>query len=170
MDEEILDIVDSNEKIIGKIARKDSQRVTTEKLGFIRVADLFLFNSEGKIWVPIRTADKVLAPNGYDFSAGGHVKSGDDYMQTLIHEVKEEINMDITDKDVELISNVTYEYGYKQNLYLMRTDITPNFNPTDFTSAQWLTPSELIRSIDNGHAAKINLKSSVMLLQQHLRR
>jgi len=78
MNEEILDIVDINEKIIGQIARKDSQRVVAEKLGFIRVADLFLLNSAGEIWIPTRTADKVIAPNGYDFSVGGHVESGTD--------------------------------------------------------------------------------------------
>lgn len=169
MKEEILDIVDPNESVIGKIARKDSHRVAIEKLGYIRVADLFPVNSEGKIWVPIRTADKVIAPNGYDFSVGGHVESGDSYMQTLIREVKEEINVDIDEKDVEFISNVTYEEnGYKQNLYLLRTDVTPEFNPDDFTSAEWLTPSELIKSIDNGHKTKSNLKSSIVLLQKHL--
>lgn len=169
MEEEILDIVDIHENVIGKIARKDSGRVASEKLGYIRVTDLFLVNRAGKIWVPIRTADKVIAPSGYDFSVGGHVESGDDYMQTLIREVKEEINMDINEKDVEFISNITYEdRSYKQNLYLLRTDVTPTFNLNDFTSAEWLTPAELIRSIDDGHKTKANLKSSVQLLQQYL--
>lgn len=108
MKEEILDIVDNDENVIGQITRKDSQRVATEKLGFIRVADLFLLNGEGKIWIPIRTADKFIAPSGYDFSVGGHVESGDNYIQTLIREAKEEINIDIDEKDVELISNTTY--------------------------------------------------------------
>jgi len=170
MKEEILDIVDVNENVIGQIARKHSHRVAIEKLGYIRVADLFLVNSEGKIWTPIRTADKVIAPNGYDFSVGGHVESGDDYIQTLIREVKEEINSDISEKDVEFISNVTYEEnGYKQNLYLLRTDTTPAFNPSDFTSAEWLMPSELIENIDKGHKTKSNLRSSVILLQKYLR-
>lgn len=169
MKEEILDIVDIDENVIGQITRKDSHRVATEKLGYIRVADLFLVNSEGQIWTPIRTADKVIAPNGYDFSVGGHVESGDDYIQTLIREAKEEVNIDIDEKDVEFISNVTYEDdGYKQNLYLLKTDITPTFNPKDFTSAEWLTPLELIENIDNGHKTKSNLRSSVILLQKHL--
>lgn len=169
MKEEILDIVDIDENVIGQIARKDSHRVAAEKLGYIRVADLFLVNSEGQIWTPTRTADKVIAPNGYDFSVGGHVESGDDYMQTLIREAKEEVNIDIDEKDVEFISNITYEEnGYKQNLYLLKTDITPTFNPNDFTSADWLTPLELIENIDNGHKTKSNLRSSVILLQKHL--
>jgi len=169
MKEEILDIVDVDENVIGQIARKDSHKVASEKLGYIRVADLFLVNSVGKIWVPTRTADKVIAPNGYDFSVGGHVESGDDYIQTLVREAKEEINIVIDEKDVEFISNVTYEDNcYKQNLYLLRTNTTPTFNPSDFTNADWLTPSELIESIDSGHKAKSNLKSSVMLLQKYL--
>jgi isopentenyl-diphosphate delta-isomerase len=169
MKEEILDIVDIDENVIGQIARNDSYRVATEKLGYIRVADLFLINSSGKIWVPIRTADKVIAPNGYDFSVGGHVESGDNYIQTLIREAKEEINLDIDKKDIEFISNVTYEEnGYKQNIYLFKTDATPEFNPNDFISAEWLTPAELIKSIDNGHKTKSNLRSSVMLLVEYL--
>jgi isopentenyldiphosphate isomerase len=169
MKDEILDIVDINENVVGKIARKDSHRVAIEKLGYIRVADLFLLNSLGKIWVPIRTADKVIAPCGYDFSVGGHVESGDNYMQTLIREVKEEINMDIDEKDIEFISNITYDdRACKQNLYLLRTDTTPKFNLNDFVSAEWLTPARLIQSIDSGHKTKSNLKSSVMLLQEYL--
>ena len=171
MNEEILDIVDANEKVIGKIARKDTQRVITDKLGYIRVADLFLLNSEGRIWVPIRTADKTIAPNGYDFSVGGHVESGDDYIQTLIRETKEEINLDITEKDIEFITKSTNEERhFIQSIYLLRTDVTPKFNPNDFTSAEWLKPSELIKSIDSGHLAKSNLRSSVLVLQGYLNR
>ena len=171
MNEEILDIVDINEKIIGQIARKDSQRVVAEKLGFIRVADLFLLNSAGEIWIPTRTADKVIAPNGYDFSVGGHVESGTDYIRTLIREAKEEINIDINENDVEFIANTTYkDKAYKQNLYLLRADITPVFNPDDFTTAQWFMPLKLIEEIDNGHPAKSNLKPCVMLLQEYLSR
>lgn len=169
MKEEILDIVDRDENVIGQIARKDSQRVADEKLGYIRFADMFLVNTKGQIWTPIRTADKVIAPNGYDFSVGGHVEAGSDYVQTLIREAEEEINLHITEKDVEYIANVTYEAeGYKQSLYLFRTDITPTFNPSDFISAAWLNPSELIANIDNGHKAKGNLKSSVLLLRRYL--
>lgn len=170
MKEEILDIVDNNENVIGQITRKDSHRVATEKLGYIRVSDLFLVNSEGKIWIPTRTTDKVIAPNGYDFSVGGHVESGDSYVQTLIREAKEEVNLDIIEKDLEFISSTTYkDKGYKQNLYLLRTDDTPTYNPNDFTTARWFTPSKLVEDIDNGHAAKSNLKECIILLQEHLR-
>ena len=86
MEHEILDVVDGFDNIIGTIDREDYDQLLAQPDRFIRAADLLIMNEEGKLWVPIRTADKRIAPNGYDYGAGGHVESGEDYLSTIIRE------------------------------------------------------------------------------------
>ncbi len=169
MDDEILDLVDRNDVVIGTINRMDYQRILNEDLGYIRAVDLFIVNSKGQVYVPTRTADKTIAPNGYDFSVGGHVGSGENYIGTLVREADEELNMVVDPKEVTLIDKtILDEIRYIRHLYLLKSDLTPDYNPGDFVKAEWMMPSELIEEIDNGHPAKSNLKASLDTLKEWL--
>jgi isopentenyldiphosphate isomerase len=169
MEDELLDLVNRSDEVIGTINRKDYNKIITDKLGYIRAADLFILNSEGNIYVPTRTADKTIAPNGFDFSVGGHVGSGESYLSTIIREASEELNLLLEPEYLMLIDKtVQEEIKYIRYLYLYRSDDTPIYNPEDFVSAEWMSPAELIKQIDNGHLAKISLKPSIALLTQYL--
>lgn len=169
MDDEILDLVDRSDKVIGTINRKDYTTLLKDNLGYIRAADLFILNSEGKIYVPTRTADKTIAPNGYDFSVGGHVASGEDYLSTIIREANEELNLIIEPRQLMLIDKTMQEeIRYIRYLYLYRSDETPVYNPSDFVTAEWMTPAEVTQKIDNGHLAKSSLKPSISILTKYL--
>lgn|SRR5665213_762303 len=170
MDDELLDLVDRNDQVIGTINRMDYSRLLSEKLGYIRAADMFIINSKGQIYTPIRTSDKTIAPNGLDYSVGGHVESGEDYMSTIIREAQEELNLSISESEVYQIAKTTSdELRYIRCIYLMRSDKTPIFNPKDFVSAQWLSPIDVIGKIDSGHPAKTNLRETLLILQDYLR-
>lgn len=159
--EEILDLVDSSDKVIGTISRSQANVLTSEKL-YIRASDMFIVNDKGELWVPKRTKDKVIAPGGLDFSVGGHVESGEDYLITVLREAEEELNLSLTPEDVTLIDIIRRDdTQYFSALYLYFSNIDPQFNPLDFVSAQWLTPHELIDTIDEGTPAKGNIKFAV---------
>jgi len=169
MDDELLDLVNEKDVVIGTVNRKDYKQLLAEDKGYVRASNLFIINSEGKLYVPVRTAHKTIAPNGYDYSAGGHVGSGDDYLYTIIREVKEELNLDIQNEDLILVEKtVSNTLKYIYCVYLMYSDKTPSFNPDDFVGADWLYPNELIDKINEGHPAKATLKDSVMLLKEYL--
>lgn len=169
MEDELLDIVNGHDEVIGKVNRKDYKQFLKDNKGFIRASELFILSSRGLLWVPIRTADKTIAPNGYDYSAAGHVGSGSDYIETIVREAKEEINLYITPQDIEFVAKLkSVSTRYIRSIYLLRTDNTPQLNPNDFVSAEWLSPSELIAKIDSGHPAKSNLREAVVTLQAYL--
>jgi isopentenyldiphosphate isomerase len=169
MDDEILDVVNGHDQVIGTVNRKDYKQFLEDGTGFIRAAELFIINDEGKIWVPIRTSDKTIAPNGYDYSAAGHVETGADYLQTIIRETKEEINLDISPDDVEFVAVIkSTSIRYIRGIYLLHSNTTPTFNPADFVSAEWLSPAELMSNIDAGHPAKRNLRNTVQVLEFYL--
>jgi isopentenyldiphosphate isomerase len=169
MDNELLDLVDKDDKVIGTINRNDYARLMSEELGYIRAAELFIVNSKGQVYAPIRTANKTIAPNGYDYSADGHVEAGDDYLSTIIREAKEELTIEIHREELELVSKrILDKIRYIQCIYLLHSDDTPKFNPDDFVNAEWLYPEEILHKINEGHPAKSNLREAIRLLQEYL--
>lgn len=169
MDKEILDVVNGNDEVIGTMNREDYKQFMQENRGYIRASELFIMNAEGKIWVPVRTADKKIAPNGYDYSAAGHVVTGEDYLETAIREAKEEIDRDLYPDEIEFVAKLkSPAIKYIRTIYLVRTDETPVLVADEFQSAEWLTPDELIASIQNGHPAKSNLLDTVVTLKAYL--
>jgi 8-oxo-dGTP pyrophosphatase MutT (NUDIX family) len=119
-------------------------------------------NSQGHLWVPTRTAHKTIAPNGLDYSAGGHVSAGDGYDFTAIKETEEELNFTPDPKKLEYIS--TFPPGsapYFRAVYLYRSDETPNYNPDDYVSAEWMTPQDLLAKLATGVPAKDSIKETV---------
>lgn len=169
MDDELLDLVDEKDEIIGTLYRSEYHRIIDEQLGYIRAVDLFLVNSRGEVFVPTRTAHKTIAPSGYDYSVGGHVSLGEDYLTSLVREAEEELNVKIDQKSLIFIEkNVFDDIRYIISLYAMKFDETPNINPDDFTHAEWKTPAKLISEIDDGHPAKSSLRHSANVLLQLL--
>ena len=72
--EEFLDLVDSNDRVIGVLARSQVQK---QHLTNFRVINAFIINTQNQIWIPRRTKDKEHFPRALDVSVGGHVGSGD---------------------------------------------------------------------------------------------
>lgn len=80
MEDELLDLVNAHDEVIGTINRKEYDQMLQSNSGYIRASELFIINSKGRLWIPVRTAEKKIAPNGYDYSAAGHVGAGDTYL------------------------------------------------------------------------------------------
>jgi isopentenyldiphosphate isomerase len=94
MVEEILDLVDENDNVIGKITKPEMLK---NKL-LHRGTAIFVFNSKGEIYVHKRVKNKKIYPGYYDISFGGSVKSGETYEKGAKRELFEESGI----KNVEL--------------------------------------------------------------------
>lgn len=166
-EEEILDLVDKDDKVIGQIVRSETDRLSAEKLGFTRAVDMFIKNSEGQVWIPKRTADKKIAPSGLDYSCGGHVTSGDSYDSTMVRETEEELNFTPDPKRLHYIIKMPpISIPYFRAVYIYDSNETPDYNPNDFVSAEWMTPSALLQKLDSGVASKRTIKETVLKLQE----
>lgn len=169
MQPEILDVVDGFDRIVGTIDRAEYASLFEQPDRYIRAAEMFIMNHQGELWTPIRTAAKKIAPNGYDYSSAGHVEHGEDYLMTIIRETKEELNLTITEQDIEYVCTLkSGRTRYIRSIYLLRSNEAPDYNHDDFTSAEWLTPQELITAIGTGHPAKSSLISSINALVGYL--
>ena len=86
---------------------------------YIVVVLVFIQNSEGNFLIQKRSKLK----NGKYATTGGHPKSGENSVQGIISEIKEEIGLDINPKDLKLY------YSGRSDLekYLSKSDLPNNF-------------------------------------------
>ncbi len=88
---EYFDVVDKNDKIIGKASRAECH-----KKGLLhRAVHIIVLNSKGDILLQKRSMKKDLYPGWWIDAAAGHVDSGETYEQTAKREMKEELGIDI---------------------------------------------------------------------------
>jgi isopentenyldiphosphate isomerase len=78
--QEILDIVDENNTVVG-IATKDE---ILKKNLIHRGVVVFLFDSKHKIFIHQRTENKMIYPNMWNMTLGGSVASGESFLEAAI--------------------------------------------------------------------------------------
>jgi len=178
--EEILDLVDENDQVIGSAPRSEIYKKAhaaapdwfkgdvedlysanaKEVFNKLRAVWLMLINSKGELWIPRRNANKKICPLYLEGSMVGHVSSGETYEEALIRETKEELNLDLT----------RFEYRFKVHLspfkdgsicfskvYELRMDETPNFSKEDFQEGYWLKPEKILEMLASGDKSKQDL-------------
>ena len=88
-DDEILEVVDSGNNVIGTATRAEIHR----KGLFHRAVHIFVFNERGDLYVQRRSASKDRHPLKLDSSAAGHVDPGETYHETALRELEEELSI-----------------------------------------------------------------------------
>lgn len=86
---EMLDVVNSGDKIIG-VASKDD---VYDKLLTHRIVHVIVFNSKKELALQLRSDRKKSYPGYWDISASGHVISGETYKEAAERELKEELGI-----------------------------------------------------------------------------
>jgi len=110
MADEIIDVVDECNNIIGK----ELKSICHKKGLWHRAASIFVFNKEGRLLIQKRAPNKELLPNCLCSSASGHLEKGDSYEQGAKRELKEELGIGCDLKSIGKFSmQVTYLDGRK---------------------------------------------------------
>lgn len=87
--DEILDIVDENDEVVGQSRRGEAYaRGLRHRCVFIRARD-----AEGRIFVHRRTPTKLVFPSLYDMFVGGVVGAGESYDSAALREAEEELGV-----------------------------------------------------------------------------
>ena len=132
------DLYDINRKLIGKTIFK-GERIPDKN--YIIVVLVFIQNSEGKFLIQKRSEIK----NGKYATTGGHPKSGENSMQGIITEVKEELGLDFSNENF-----ILYDSGcdgkdcYK--MYFVNKDVDINnitIQKEEVASVCWLSIEEI---------------------------
>lgn len=95
-DEELVDIVDENNEVIGKAKRGEAH-----KKGLIhRALSVLVLNSNGQILLQQRSANRSIHALSWDLSTSEHVLSGETYEDAGKRSLKEELGVNAEVKRV----------------------------------------------------------------------
>jgi isopentenyl-diphosphate delta-isomerase type 1 len=138
MAEEIFDVVDDHDQVVGTAARSD---VHARKLRH-RAVHVFLFNLKGELFVQKRAATKDSFPRCYDSSASGHLNSGEDYDLCAKRELQEELGLILPVHrflkhfKIEACEDTGWEFVW---VYSVVSDEQPRINIDELESGEFWT-------------------------------
>ncbi len=95
-----IEVVNEHDKVIGIVPYEE---MVAKQLRH-RIARVFLFDKNGKLYLQRRAMSMGVAPGLWDQSAAGHVDPGEDYEQAAYRELEEELGI----KNVKLNLLVKY--------------------------------------------------------------
>ncbi len=141
---EIFDIVDENDNVIGQASREE-----VHKKGLLhRLVDIFVFNSKGELLLQKRSEKKDTNPGLWTFSAGGHVESGQSYVETAHKELEEELGIKVDLEEVGMF--VSKDPNHFNQMIKMFTCIHEgpfNFDRVEVDEVEFVKIGKLKREI-----------------------
>ncbi len=87
--EEMFDVVDENDQVIGQRSRRDVHRLGLRH----RAVHVLIYNHRGELFLQQRSLFKDCSPGVWDSSASGHLDTGETYEACARREVGEELGI-----------------------------------------------------------------------------
>ncbi len=151
---EYWDVLDGDGNPTGEIMKKYDEKVFERGLYHLG-SDLWPINSENKILIQKRSSKKRLEPNVWAMT-GGSVIVGENSLQTIVRESKEELNIDVDSNDLKLITrfktgNVWIDtYIVKHNYDISKM----KFKEDEVSDVKWATWDEINDLVNKGQFIK----------------
>ncbi|MCO5051686.1 MAG: NUDIX domain-containing protein [Verrucomicrobiae bacterium] len=141
MTEEIFDVVNERDEVIGQAPRKE---VHAKQLRH-RAVHVLVFNARGEVFLQKRSQWKDTARGQWDSSASGHVDAGETYDACAVRELREEIGLHLA-KPPERILRVgpCVETGF-EFVWVYRCENEGPFtlHPEEIERGDWFIPEKV---------------------------
>ena len=138
--DEIFDVVDSEDMVIGKASRL---QVHNNDL-MHRSVHILVFNSTGSLFLQKRAMIKDESPGLWDSSAAGHVESGEDYISCAKRELNEELSLsDVQLDEVLSITAQSTTFWEHVRVYKCVTDSNICINKNEISEGRYINLSEV---------------------------
>ena len=147
MTDEIFDIVDDSDSVVGSASREEVHR-----LGLLhRSTHLIVFDSRGRVLLQRRSAEKDTFPGRWDSSVSGHVDSGEMYDQCVLREAKEEIGIDLFETPERIFKIDACEETAQEFTWVYRTFHEGPFhvNEEEVSEVKWFARKDLDRLLNS---------------------
>ncbi|WP_328860071.1 NUDIX hydrolase [Streptomyces sp. NBC_00306] len=144
--DEILDIVDASDRVVGQARRGDAYaRGLRHRCVFIQARD-----AQGRVFVHRRTPTKLVFPSLYDMFVGGVVGAGEAYDDAALREAEEELGVSGLPRPAPLF-RFLYEDGPRtwwSAVYEVRCELPVNPQQEEVAWHAFLPEAELERRLD----------------------
>lgn len=143
MSEEIFDVVNEQDDVIGQQIRREVHRLGLRH----RAVHVLVFNARSELFLQKRSMTKDTFPGAWDSSASGHVDTGETYDACAVRELREELGLVVTDIGERLFKiNSCPETG-QEFVWVYRCTAEGPFtlHPEEIERGGWFTPESVTR-------------------------
>ncbi len=147
MSEEIFDVVNERDEVIGQAPRSEVHR---RKLNH-RAVHVLVFNARGELFLQKRSMKKDCFPGTWDSSASGHLDRGEDYDACAVREVREELGVQLAETPERLLRvDACPETGHEFVwVYHGRHEGPFALHPEEIEQGGWFAPEKVSRWIQD---------------------
>lgn len=141
MSEEIFDVVNERDEVIGQQTRREVHR-----LGLMhRAVHVLVFNGAGQVFLQKRSMKKDRQPGLWDSSTSGHVDAGEDYDACALRELREEIGLLSVPR--KLFKLPASHQTDQEHVWVYRCEAEGPFrlDPEEIERGGWFTRPEVTR-------------------------
>jgi isopentenyl-diphosphate Delta-isomerase len=146
MSEEIFDVVNERDEVIGRETRREVHRTGLRH----RAVHVLVFNARGEVFLQKRSMTKDSSPGLWDSSSSGHLDCGEDYDACAVRELREEIGLVVGEGlrrlfKVEACSETGQEFVW---LYQCASEGPFTLHPEEIERGEWFTPARVTAWVD----------------------
>jgi len=143
MPEEIFDVVNDADEVIGQKTRSEVHRLGLQH----RAIHVLVFNARGQIFLQKRSMKKDRQPGLWDSSASGHLDTGEDYDACAVREVCEEIGLRLSAAPRRLFKLAASPATDQEHVWIYRCEAEGPFelHPEEIERGEWFDANELDR-------------------------
>lgn len=143
MKEEIFDVVNDRDEVIGQQTRRE-----VHHLGLMhRAVHVLVFNSAGQVFLQKRSMKKDRQPGLWDSSTSGHVDAGEDYDACAVRELYEEIGLKMPTAPRRLFKLTACPETDQEHVWVYDCEAEGPFrlDPEEIERGGWFTDDEVSR-------------------------
>ncbi len=143
MPEEVFDVVNDCDEVIGHRTRSEVHRLGLQH----RAAHVLVFNSRGEVFLQKRSMKKDRQPGVWDSSASGHLDRGEDYDICAVRELGEEIGLHLKIPPRRLFKLPASVDTDQEHVWVYRCEAEGPFelNREEIETAAWFAADEITR-------------------------
>ena len=141
MPEEIFDVVDEHDQVIGRNTRSEVHRLGLRH----RAVHVLVYNSKGELFLQKRSMTKDTFPGAWDSSAAGHLDCGEDYDACAIREMREELGLQAAHSPQRLFRITACADTGMEHVWVYRYDSDGPFtlHPEEIERGEWFAPERI---------------------------
>src|SRR2546430_16552019 len=146
MREEIFDVVNEKDEVIGRERRSEIHRLGLQH----RAVHVLVFNSRGETFLQKRSMQKDRQPGLWDSSASGHLDSGESYDDCAVREAREEIGLELSSPPQRVFKLAASPETDQEHVWVYRCHAEGPFTlqPEEIERGGWFAPEEVTRWIE----------------------
>ena len=141
MSEEIFDVVNERDEVIGAAPRGEVHRRGLRH----RAAHVLVFNGRGEVFLQRRSPAKDCFPGTWDTSAAGHLDRGEDYDACAVREVREELGVELAAPPQRLFKLPAGPEAGWEFCWVYRAEAEGPFtlHPEEISDGGWFAPERV---------------------------